>query len=773
MTTFKELETSYNNSSPVELYKITDFRLRNYYFTSSDKSIVFEGNIYVPCFIERSEIYSTAVIERTDIEIKLLKNNPLYELMFNTIYPKISLFIEIYRTQLSDLTKFVKIFTGTLNSPFLNGKEITVTAQTINSVIRNEPLRYNTQYKCNNSQYGKYCKLDITYFSKNVKVTNIKNDDTRIEFEFATEEDELDYEKDLYKTGLSYTKQINSTEQINNIKKDGILSNNNDFFRILIFEQKYSKYIKDNNNAIFQKTFVSNYSNFIYNICLIKTSDLKYKINILEYNKKTKNLLRMTESKDSILDYTEFYDLESTSGKGMIFDIFENNLYIILSSGENLIFFDKIKYTFFAKKIYVTNELDFANSIAYSNSVDYNLYNLKELSQNVDFSNNGIERRLKCRITNFLKYDSEFIFGFVGGKNEIIISKDFYSENFYDSYLSSGYIYTQKKYTNIYCKYTNNFITNPNEVKNYSVLYSKKININNNNYVFLNYAKFNNTYNYKSGELYLVCFDTLNYSLNDASVFYTIANTIIPNHKILNYYIDDDKNLYKFIYDEINLQLKIYKEDINNNVVIYTSLISENNFLEYNYLNNIEFNTKNMFLNKNIFTDGKNIYSLDDENLLIDIMYEVKNLQNNSIDLQNQYFTLAIDDYYKNINVIKLAFDFDSSNNIKNITTAFEFLKSSYEDGLGAQGLYDTYNPDNDFRQITSNDFYFDENLQKNIYYFEIDIKFDDLKVGDSLYIAKGCQNNANICKNKLNNYENYSGFVYIPNKNPHKTSIV
>lgn len=772
MTTFKELETSYNNSSPVELYKITDFRLRNYYFTSSDKSIVFESNIYVPCFIERSEIYSTAVIERTDIEIKLLKNNPLYELMFNTIYPKISLYIEIYRTQLSDLTKFVKIFTGTLNSPFLNGKEITVTAQTINSVIRNEPLRYNTQFKCNNSQYGKYCKLDITKHSKNVKVTNIKNDDTRIEFEFATEEDELGYEENLYKTGLSYTKQINSTEKINNILKDSILSNQNDddnFFGTI--SNIYNNYIHDNDNAVFQKTFVSSYTNFIYNVCLIKTSNLKYKLYINVFDKKTKKMITTYIAQDSILDYTAFYDLEF-SGKGIIFDIFENNLYIVLSCGENLIFFHKTNGIFFAKKIYVTTELDFANNIAYSKSIDYNLYNIKELSERIEYYNRGDERRIYCKITNFLKYDEEFVFGFVSEKNEIIISKDFYSKIFYDMYVF-GFKYKEKKYTNIYCKYTNNFITNENEVKNYSVLYSKKININNNNYIFLNYAKFNNTYDYKNGELYLVYFDTVNYSLNDASSFYTIANTIIPNHKILNYYIDDEKNLYKFLYDEINLQLKIYKEDINNNVVIYTSSIQNHNFLEYNYLNNIEFDTKNMFLNDKIFTDGKNIYSLDNENLLINTEYEVQNLQNNSFDLTNQYFSLAIDDYYKNINILKFGFDFDLSNNITNIKTEYEFLKSDYVNGTGAQGLYSTYNAENDFRQITYNNFYFDENLQKNIYFFDVDIKFDDLQVGDSLYIAKGCQNNADICKNKLNNFENYSGFTKIPTKNPHKTSIV
>lgn len=42
-----------------------------------------------------------------------------------------------------------------------------------------------------------------------------------------------------------------------------------------------------------------------------------------------------------------------------------------------------------------------------------------------------------------------------------------------------------------------------------------------------------------------------------------------------------------------------------------------------------------------------------------------------------------------------------------------------------------------------------------------------NISIGDTVYLAPGCNRTSNHCKNKFNNFNNYRGFEFIPNKNP------
>lgn len=43
----------------------------------------------------------------------------------------------------------------------------------------------------------------------------------------------------------------------------------------------------------------------------------------------------------------------------------------------------------------------------------------------------------------------------------------------------------------------------------------------------------------------------------------------------------------------------------------------------------------------------------------------------------------------------------------------------------------------------------------------------NDIKIGDVVFLAPGCNRSSNHCKNKFNNFNNYRGFEFVPNRNP------
>lgn len=65
-----------HNAPPVELYKF-QMGATSWYYTSSDKELVYEGNTYMPVPLGRSEIEAKGSVQRENIEASFAVDNPM------------------------------------------------------------------------------------------------------------------------------------------------------------------------------------------------------------------------------------------------------------------------------------------------------------------------------------------------------------------------------------------------------------------------------------------------------------------------------------------------------------------------------------------------------------------------------------------------------------------------------------------------------------------------------------------------------------------------
>lgn len=171
---FLTAEQSQHNSKPIELYHF--FRdSQNFYFTSSDKSVTYLGNKYIPQSIIRSNIKQASEISRTDIKISITTLNPFFK-EIQLIYPKKVFSVKIYRLQKEE-NEALKIFEGFIQqTTYYNKLKVEITCHNISKTLRKNSLRYSFQNKCNNTIYGNKCTLIIDNYTDLINIENISDD---------------------------------------------------------------------------------------------------------------------------------------------------------------------------------------------------------------------------------------------------------------------------------------------------------------------------------------------------------------------------------------------------------------------------------------------------------------------------------------------------------------------------------------------------------------------------------------------------------------------
>lgn len=141
---------------PRELYKFTRDTF-NWYFTSGDEDITFNGDLYLAVPIKRKSIESTQDIGRTPLKIIVSKTNT-FVTQFIGETPTDVITVEVIRQHVEDAETIISFKGRVINVSFDESTSI-ITCQSNQSSLRRPGLRRLYQTACPHVLYGDQCKV--------------------------------------------------------------------------------------------------------------------------------------------------------------------------------------------------------------------------------------------------------------------------------------------------------------------------------------------------------------------------------------------------------------------------------------------------------------------------------------------------------------------------------------------------------------------------------------------------------------------------------------
>lgn len=191
---FLNAELSNFLSRPVELYQFTS-GVTNWYFTSSDKSVVHNAITWTPETISRGNIKLSNDLKRSDLVLRISQKNPMRDFLLERGIQR-ELRLTIYRLQVEEDESEIS-FSGSVGLVEIkNELEIELTFQQIGEIALKNSQRYTYSYKCNHDQYSPKCGLDLDTESQIVNVTNIDGNEITI--------DDTGDVDDFFKAGIMF-----------------------------------------------------------------------------------------------------------------------------------------------------------------------------------------------------------------------------------------------------------------------------------------------------------------------------------------------------------------------------------------------------------------------------------------------------------------------------------------------------------------------------------------------------------------------------------------
>lgn len=167
---YESIEISVDTGQPFDLYRFT-FGSEVFLQTSSDRTIVFNGETYLPQSIRRSDIESTSQSEKSNLSLSASKSNPLVELFkFGT--PNTVIGVTIFTghwMQADDVadvdpTRVRVLWKGRLLNFELGADSmVTLTLESVFASAKRLGIRRKFQRQCPFELYGNQCgvpKLD-------------------------------------------------------------------------------------------------------------------------------------------------------------------------------------------------------------------------------------------------------------------------------------------------------------------------------------------------------------------------------------------------------------------------------------------------------------------------------------------------------------------------------------------------------------------------------------------------------------------------------------
>lgn len=144
---------------PIELYEFVygDSASDKYFFTDADYPIVKGSDTFLPVPISRSTSDNSGTLDKSTLEIRLQRDNPVAEL-FRVYPPNRAVTLTVFQGEAEDTDgQWKALWTGRVLAVGWEGSEAKMACEPISTAMRRVGLRRNYQYMCPHILYGPKC----------------------------------------------------------------------------------------------------------------------------------------------------------------------------------------------------------------------------------------------------------------------------------------------------------------------------------------------------------------------------------------------------------------------------------------------------------------------------------------------------------------------------------------------------------------------------------------------------------------------------------------
>ncbi len=144
---------------PIELYEFVygDSASDKYFFTDADYPIVNGSDTFLPVPISRSTSDNSGTLDKSTLEIRLQRDNPVAEL-FRVYPPNRAVTLTVFQGEAEDTDgQWKALWTGRVLAVGWEGSEAKMACEPISTAMRRVGLRRNYQYMCPHVLYGPKC----------------------------------------------------------------------------------------------------------------------------------------------------------------------------------------------------------------------------------------------------------------------------------------------------------------------------------------------------------------------------------------------------------------------------------------------------------------------------------------------------------------------------------------------------------------------------------------------------------------------------------------
>ncbi len=218
-----ELETSINDSFPTELFTFSSAAFdTNYYYTSADEEITYNGNTFIPIELTRSSPEATRETGAALLELTVPRNTALAKL-WSAFVPARTVWLTVHRYHRSESgsPEVVIFWQGKVRGVTWNNNLANIQCLPIDAAFNRNGLRVTYSGTCRHQLYGSRCKVPLNDFKKSATITAIV-DNKIYSPDFVTDVDNVTpVPADWWAAGfvsepitsqLAYTTKSNGTE---------------------------------------------------------------------------------------------------------------------------------------------------------------------------------------------------------------------------------------------------------------------------------------------------------------------------------------------------------------------------------------------------------------------------------------------------------------------------------------------------------------------------------------------------------------------------------
>jgi len=168
--TYRDIEESVRDGEPLELYKFL-VGTTSFLYTASVESVLFNGQVYEPIAISRTEIDQNDEIDRAGLSIIVPRGTPVTE-RFRVFSPPAVMMVTIFSLH-PTTDVYATIWSGRVLSCDWRGSKVSLACESTFSSQKRLGLRRNYQATCPHPLYGSACKVLKSNFKVPATITAV------------------------------------------------------------------------------------------------------------------------------------------------------------------------------------------------------------------------------------------------------------------------------------------------------------------------------------------------------------------------------------------------------------------------------------------------------------------------------------------------------------------------------------------------------------------------------------------------------------------------